>query len=341
MTIGKQSKFNTIVNNLLSNGWSVEELKHYMRLYIDDMTNEVVVNNDYTCNDNLAIFSKSITNIKDIGSSILFFTTNDEVNDDSLICRCILCQESLKVKIGSSVDISSLKRHINRHGNIGNAITAYYPKMGNLLRDVQLDTLSKRKVNSKRECDIPISGFFRPSPNRKPILPSVSEISGNDGDDGDDGDDEKIPNLFGCPQRSNYSIITGLTHVDVDLYKKILRTVALGIPLTWNRKLNSVDKSITKDLLKYICAYDTMKNHLEEFCVFTQSHVAKYLQQFEWVNFCCDGWSVVKPNISMDCVFACTFHNNVFRSVLCKCFTMESATADNIRNSMKGLDLQW
>ena len=37
----------------------------------------------------------------------------------------------------------------------------------------------------------------------------------------------------------------------------------------------------------------------------------------------------------MECVVACTFRNNQFRSILCKCFSLEKATAENLEDSMK------
>ena len=39
----------------------------------------------------------------------------------------------------------------------------------------------------------------------------------------------------------------------------------------------------------------------------------------------------MKPDTSMECLFACVFHNNRFQSILCKCFHVEESTVENLR----------
>ena len=43
----------------------------------------------------------------------------------------------------------------------------------------------------------------------------------------------------------------------------------------------------------------------------------------------------MKPDLSMECLFACVFHNNRFQSILCKCFHVEESTAENMRIGVK------
>ena len=45
----------------------------------------------------------------------------------------------------------------------------------------------------------------------------------------------------------------GLSIAERRLIKRLLTTVALGIPLTWSRKLNEVNKKIVSDLELTLC----------------------------------------------------------------------------------------
>ena len=108
------------------------------------------------------------------------------------------------------------------------------------------------------------------------------------------------------PSTKQYSIPrNGLSIAERRQIKQVLTTVALGIPLTWSRKLNQVNEKIVKDLELILCPYDSMRVGLKNLGERMQICIAQYLQQFDYINFCCDGWSVMKPDISSDGVSVC------------------------------------
>ena len=134
------------------------------------------------------------------------------------------------------------------------------------------------------------------------------------------------------PSTKQYSIPrNGLSIAERRQIKRVLTTVALGIPLTWSRKLSQVNEKIVNDLELILCPYNSMRVGLKSLRERMQRCIVQYLQQFDYINFCCYGWSVMKPDISMECLFACVFHNNRFQSILCKCFHVEESTAENMR----------
>ena len=108
------------------------------------------------------------------------------------------------------------------------------------------------------------------------------------------------------PSTKQYSIPrNGLSIAEHRQIKRVLTTVALGIPLTWSRKLNQVNEKIVNDLELILCPYDSMRVGLKNLGERMQRCIAQYLQQFDYINFCCDGWSVMKPDISIDGMSVC------------------------------------
>ena len=55
----------------------------------------------------------------------------------------------------------------------------------------------------------------------------------------------------------------GLSIAERRQIKRVLTTVALGIPLTWSRKLNQVNEKIVKDLELTLCPYNSMREGLK------------------------------------------------------------------------------
>ena len=108
------------------------------------------------------------------------------------------------------------------------------------------------------------------------------------------------------PSAKQHSIPrNGLSIAERRQIKRVLTTVALGIPLTWSRKLNQVNEKIVNDLELILCPYDSMRVGLKNLGERMQRCIAQYLQQFDYINFCCDGWSVMKPDISIDGMSVC------------------------------------
>ena len=56
-----------------------------------------------------------------------------------------------------------------------------------------------------------------------------------------------------------------------------------------------------------------------------------YLQPYECVSLCCDGWSLLKPDVNMEVFFVNTFRNNEFKSYLFDMCSYKSATAKNLQ----------
>ena len=75
------------------------------------------------------MFSKLIGDVDNISPCILFYTSNDNITDDCLTCRCVLCLQEVRMAIKPSVNAHSLKRHLDDvHGYISTLVYNHYEK---------------------------------------------------------------------------------------------------------------------------------------------------------------------------------------------------------------------
>ena len=239
------------------------------------------------------------------------------------------------MEVQPTVDSSHLRRHLNDcHHHLADQILSVYPKMKNLLKDVQSDVFShKNEEEGKNDTTLSIENFFSTKTMTTRDVQNIQIVQDVQREEEKDGLNVIDLTDSNCqPSTKQYSIPrNGLSIAERRQIKRVLTTVALGIPLTWSRKLNQVNEKIVNDLELILCPYDSMREGLKRLRERMQRCIAQYLQQFDYINFCCDGWSVMKPDISMECLFACVFHNNRFQSILCKCFHVEESTAENLR----------
>ena len=66
--------------------------------------------------------------------------------------------------------------------------------------------------------------------------------------------------------------------------------------------------------------------------------LVNYLQPYEYVSLCCDGWSLLKPDVNMEVFFVNTFRNNEFKSYLFDMCSYKSATAKNLQASVSQIE---
>ena len=307
MSSRNQKKFNTIVKTALKNGWKEEDLKECMQDYLKEQLSDTTTPMKYSiCSHNLAMFSKVIGNLQETSSSILLFTTEDECSDNALLCRCIICRKQIKMEVQPTVDISNLRRHLNDcHHHLADQILSVYPKMKNLLKDVQSDVFShKNEEEGEDDTTLSIENFFSTKTMTARDIQIVQNVQREEEKDGLDVID--LTNSNPQPSAKQHSIPrNGLSIAERRQIKQVLTTVALGIPLTWSRKLNQVNEKIVNDLELILCPYDSMRVGLKNLRERMQRCIAQYLQQFDYINFCCDGWSVMKPDISIDGMSVC------------------------------------
>ena len=128
------------------------------------------------------------------------------------------------------------------------------------------------------------------------------------------------------PSTKQHSIPrNGLSIAEHRQIKRVLTTVALGIPLTWSRKLSQVNEKIVNDLELILCPYNSMREGLKSLRERMQRCIAQYLQQFNYINFCCYGWSVMKPDIYRwnVCLHACST-TTTFRAFCANAFMLKN-----------------
>ena len=71
-----------------------------MQDYLKEQLSDTTTPMKYSiCSHNLAMFSKVIGNLQETSSSIVLFTTEDEYSDNALLCRCIICQKQIKMRV--------------------------------------------------------------------------------------------------------------------------------------------------------------------------------------------------------------------------------------------------
>ena len=236
----------------------------------------------------------------------MLFTTEDECSDNALLCRCIICRKQIKMEIQPTVDISNLRRHLNDcHHHLADQILSVYPKMKNLLKNIQSDVFShKNEEEGEDDTTLSIENFFSTKTMTARDIQIVQNVQREEEKDGLDVID--LTNSNPQPSTKQHSIPrNGLSIAERRQIKQVLTTVALGIPLTWSRKLSQVNEKIVNDLELILCPYDSMRVGLKNLRERMQRCIAQYLQQFNYINFCCDGWSVMKPDISIDGVSVC------------------------------------
>ena len=198
-------KFNTLVNNALKT-WNEADLKECMRMYVEAKSNGDEENSDESQSnssrkyeDNLALFSKIIGDVRNISPCILFYTSNDNLKGNSLVCHCVICMKEIRMTIDPSVNTYSLKRHLGTaHGYLGTLVCNNFEKMGSLLKDVPRDIFSTRKEDSSREYTTAITDYAHIS--KQPITQEEVEMENII------EEEEEYPSIIEGSRRSDYCI---------------------------------------------------------------------------------------------------------------------------------------
>ena len=146
------------------------------------------------------------------------------------------------------MDINNLRRHLNDcHHHLSDQISSVYPKMRNLLKDVQSDVFSyKNEEERKDDTTLSIENFFSTKTKTTRDVQNIQIVQDTLREEETDGLDV-IDLTDSNPQPSakqHSKPRNGLSIAERRQIKRVLTTVALGIPLTWSRKLNQVNKKI-------------------------------------------------------------------------------------------------
>ena len=271
------------------------------------------------CRGNLAWTTNSLSS-PDLSSSVLFFVADkslDVVKEDSeyVGLRCIICNASIQMEVKRGGNLTRnthvLKSHLDSvHYGLATSVSSLYPTMAHLLKDYKWSdaySASDFSITEQKR----IHHFFAKSKE----VPTTSE--------------DKVPNQKKtddlAQDQERRVFIPGETERKRN--KQVLAAILLGIPIAWDTHTNQCLKDIVGVLS--IPSYHHIKNALSDLISKYQSCVKKYLEGFPFLSLCCDGWSVVKPAKSMEVFFATVFKDNVFKSVLIDCVSMDrSASTD-------------
>ena len=239
-----------------------------MQDYLKEQLSDTTTPMKYSiCSHNIAMYSKVIGNLQETSSSIVLFTTEDEYLDNALLCRCIICRKQIKMRVKPTVDINNLRRHLNDcHHHSADQISSVYPKMKNLLKDVQSDVFShKNEEEGKDDTTLSIENFFSTKTMTARDVQNIQIVQDVQREEEKNGLDVIDLTYSNCqPSTKQYSIPrNGLSIAERRQIKRVLTTVALGIPLTWSRKINQMNEKIVKDLELILCPYDSMREGLK------------------------------------------------------------------------------
>ena len=140
------------------------------------------------------------------------------------------------------MDSSHLRRHLNDcHHHLADQILSVYPKMKNLLKDVQSDVFShKNEEERKDDTTLSIENFFSTKTKTTRDVQNIQIVQDTLREEETDGLDViDLTDSNPQPSAKQHSIPrNGLSIAERRQIKRVLTTVALGIPLTWSRKLS-------------------------------------------------------------------------------------------------------
>lgn len=283
------------------------------------------------CRGNLAWTTNSLSS-PDLSSSVLFFVTDSSMNtvkEDSeyVGLRCIICNSSIQMEVKRNGKLTRntyvLKNHLDSvHYGLSASISSLYPTMAHLLKDYNWDNATGESDFSVTE-QKRIHHFFAKSKE----VPTTSE--------------DKVPNQKKNAESSQDQerrvFIPGETERKRN--KQVLATILLGIPIAWDTNGDQCLKDTVGALS--IPSYHHIKNALSDLISKYQSCVKKYLEGFPFLSLCCDGWSVVKPAKSMEVFFATVFKDNVFKSVLIDCVSMDRSASTDLVDKLEMIQKEY
>ena len=260
-------------------------------------------------NASLAIFSKKLGDVKTKGSSLLFFTTNDDVKDSkNLMCYCIFCHQQVTAVVSPTVDIASLKKHLKQHLDL-TFFYKMYPKMSNLLTNIPIDLLVRETESLTLLSQQQINSFFNRGSKRVHV---DTEDNESDCMIVEDYEDNSQSYTFKIPKN--------------DL-KRLLLTLALNVPFSWYEKVKkNFGVAIADELTKFL--HPNPNSILPDTVQGMRKAIDNYISSERYISMCCDGWSVTKPSVSLEAYVITVFKKNQYHSFLHDIVSYDSTTAE-------------
>ena len=287
----------------------------------------------------LCMFDARFKNIKNLSPCLLFAyvggkagnrkesngisgdNSNESLSDKHFI-HCIICHEQFTIDF-MDLHLKSLKRHLNdQHFGLGNLVKDSYKTLGNIIQGVDLVQME----NISYSYTPAIESFFK-----KKEKNNVEQIS-------DNSESSKIIEVV---VDESGKIIVPIPEDKVLYMKRILLMIIFQLSLTINQKLTDYEDFLQSVLHFKLPCRNTVVKYLPDMCSSIKQVLKRYLVDKKGYSFACDGWSVVKPYVSLESYFICIYHHNKYQSFLLDCKHFESSTANNLIAGLKDIQKEF
>lgn len=229
--------------------------------------------------------------------------------------RCLFCNESFPISF-DDFNIGSFVKHLNScHYHIGALLIDRFLKLENLLKGVSFSKDMLLNGGEKVVMQSDITKFYAkasPSYSNKKVEVDTTPI-----------EKEKAFVAIDAERKR--------------IFCSTLLLVLLGGSLDLRTKLKEkgMNDFLENTFLLGIPSYKTVKAYLGEFHRLIAENVKRYLAGFKQYAFCCDGWSVMKPYVSLEAYFVCVFHENKYHTLLLDCQHFEKSSSERLLEGWK------
>lgn len=312
-----RSKIKEFIKTLKAAKYSDEDIRNtFMEVVEQDTPVSKSVSQIST---NLAIFSKRVGDVKTKNSSLLFFSTDDTIekkdNSDNLVCYCLFCRKKVCCIIKDSVDVTNLKNHLGLHIDIKTFISRY-PKVANLLANIPIQQVVSNTMALSTSIQKDIHTFYKPASKRVHLDSRENQ-----------GVELGVMEIESIKEKDFQ-----LNNINKEELQRLLVTVALGVSFSWYERIKAnCGQDVADFLTTFLHRYPARK--LPIVVGEMKRLMCDYFLSNKYMSMCCDGWSVVKPPVSMEAFVVTTFKENQFRSFLYDLVSYESTTADALKQS--------
>lgn len=263
----------------------------------------------------LSIFDSRLHPLNNKSPALLLCVIESASSVHGVRIRCIFCNESFPICF-DDFNIGSFVKHLNScHYNIGALLIDRFCKLENLLKGVSFSRDMLLNGGEKVIVQSDITKFYSKA------SPSCSN---------------KEMEVDNTPLEREKAFVA------IDAQRKrtfcsTLLLVLLGGSLNIRAKLKEkgMNEFLENTFFLGIPSYKTVKLYLKDFHSLIAENVKKYLAEFKQYSFCCDGWSVMKPYVSLEAYFVCVFHNNKYHTLLLDCQHFEKSSSENLLEGWK------
>lgn len=292
--------------------------------------NKKTKNTTTRCKGKLAVFQNELKPLSK-SSGLLFAVINDKPKDGKLSIRCVLCEQSFFIELENS-DLGSFYRHLDQqHFGIASQIRSYFSKVEDLFLGVDTNLLLSSETNNLKSQRVMTDFFGRKQKQTKDSIRDQKDQC-SDNDTEVSKEEVSVISVDHGISKDNRVVTVPLTMETRHYFKYVVLMNILGIPLSSCKKLanNYRGAFLKSEFGLKIPSYDTLRKYMTLLYHCIKKGLKSAFPSFKEYALCCDGWSVLKPNVSLEAYFLCFFHHNEYKSYLLDCAILEQSTGTSI-----------